>query len=90
MKKTLSPAFVVVIILALGLLGFGILLTTPSPSQVQSKLTELTATRERDPLNTSILEDEAVKTIESYKVFGAQPVTPQQGNLNRTNPFEGI
>lgn len=75
-------------LVALALLTYGVIATNPGEKEIAAKTAELTRQDERQAVQTDILEDERVRKVETYKVFGPRPLSSEAADLNRPNPFE--
>lgn len=92
--KSAQMVGMVLVVVAVLLLGYGLFVAIPFPGmvneQVTTKVDELTPPAERKAVDTNILNSESVKKIETLKVNGERPISPDSGSLQRDNPFSGI
>lgn len=88
--KSQTITSVIVILAVLVLLGYGLLRTSASAAEVQTKVDELTSLKEKKALDVNIMSNATITDVETLRIFGSRPVAASADRLNRTNPFDGL
>ncbi len=78
---------IILIVLAVGFIGWGIISTNGSDAEVQTKLDQLTPPAEKKGINSNILNQKTLTESLTRRSFGTVEDNP---NVGRDNPFEGI
>lgn len=87
--KPSQLGLILVVILGLGLLGYAFFYTSGNQSEVDARITQIMTTRESKTIKTNIIDNEQLKRVETYTLFGSRPI-PVTTSAQRANPFEGI
>jgi hypothetical protein len=78
---------IIFVVLAVSFIGWGLISTSGSESEVKTKIEQLTPPAEKKDININVLNQKTLTDTLTRRSYGSFEDNP---NVGRDNPFEGI